>query len=206
MQLEEKLERKIRDGLKVFEGIMPKKVFTNQGELLFSLTDFISWQTLWIIYCLRDLITKKVFFFLSFFFFFTSWSRIVRPRLGENPSQEIAILELSPLRVLYLGLHVTYMGLHYTRSPGFFKIILVYFFHSLRAAPTEALCCLRHKQSLSEQVLFACEAHQNFLWIHSEQESNKPKMRNYMSHCIYLRSHEKLMSVVLEKGECYFKQ
>ena len=42
MQLEEKLERKIRDGLKVFEGIMPKKVFTNQGELLFSLTDFIS--------------------------------------------------------------------------------------------------------------------------------------------------------------------
>ena len=69
MQLEEKLERKIRDGLKVFEGIMPKKVFTNQGELLFSLTDFISWQILWIIYCLRDLITKKVFFF-SFFFFF----------------------------------------------------------------------------------------------------------------------------------------
>ena len=42
IQLEEKLERKIRDGLKVFEGIMPKKVFTNQGELLFSLTDFIS--------------------------------------------------------------------------------------------------------------------------------------------------------------------
>ena len=185
---------------------MPKKVFTNQGELLFSLTDFISWQTLWIIYCLRDLITKVFFFFLFFFFFFFDIMIQNSPRFRENPSQEIAILELSPLRVLYLGLHVTYMGLHYTRSPGFFKIILVYFFHSLRAAPTEALCCLRHKQSLSEQVLFACEVRQIFLWIHSEQESIEPKIRNYMSHCIYLRSHEKLMSVVLEKGECYFKQ
>ena len=50
------------------------------------------------------------FFFLFFFFF----DIIIQnsPRFRENPSQEIAILELSPLRVLYLGLHVTYMGLH----------------------------------------------------------------------------------------------
>ena len=84
---------------------------------------------------------EEGFFFLSFFFFFFYIMIRNSPRFRENPSQEIAILELSPLRVLYLGLHVTYMCLHYTRSPGFFKIILVYFFHSLRAAPTEALCC-----------------------------------------------------------------
>lgn len=69
-----------------------------------------------------DLITKKVFFFFFLFFFYI----MIRnsPRFRENPSQEIAILELSPLRVLYLGLHVTYMGLHYTRSQAFLKLYL----------------------------------------------------------------------------------